>query len=132
MRDVFDSFARSWKDVEKPKPLEVEASLPKLSPLHGLAIFSGLGLIGMSIGAAIGTYVFFGTVTLVGLMALIEGNPKLKWLARHSSRGIDIIIFGATIYATSTLGITVSAALTFAGLGYTLIYSPFLRNGSMK
>jgi len=32
------------------------------------------------------------------------------------------------LYATANLGITVSAALVFAGLGYTLVYSNYLRS----
>jgi len=113
------------------KGLKQKYSLPEVKPLGvtaGLAIFSGIALVGASIGAAIGTYVFFGTVTLVGLVVLIESNKHLRWLAMKSNKGIDIVIFGATLYATANLGITVSAALVFAGLGYTLVYSNYLRS----
>lgn len=102
-----------------------------INPLTGLAVFTGIALVGASIGAAIGTYVFFGTVTLVGLVAIIESNKHLKYIAVKSNKGIDLFIFGATIYATAALGITISAALVFAGLGYTLVYAPYLRNAEI-
>jgi len=109
------------------KPYTIPTIKP-IDPVLGLAVFSGIALVGASIGAAIGTYVFFGTVTLVGLIALIESNKHLKYVAIRSSRGIDLVIFASTIYATAALGITVSAALVFSGLGYTLFYSPYLRS----
>ena len=101
---------------------------PRLTPGQGLLIFSGIGLVGASVGAAIGTYVFFGSVTLAGLIALIESNSHLKRLASRSTTLIDVTIFAGTLYATASLGVTVSAALVFAGLGYTLVYSPYLKN----
>ena len=118
------SFRKSNREKYNSMP-----DIKPISPVVGLAIFSGIALVGASIGAAIGTYVFFGTVTLIGLIALIESNKRLKYIAVRSNKGIDILIFGATIYATATLGITISAALVFAGLGYTLVYAPYLRNG---
>jgi len=114
----FPSFKKVSDDMPIVKPL---------NPAVGLAIFSGMALIGVSIGASIATYVFFGTATLVGLMVLIESNKHLKWIAVKSNRGIDILIFSATLYATASLGVTVSAALVFAGLGYSLVYAPYLR-----
>lgn len=106
---------------------DVLPNVKPISPTVGLAVFSGIAVIGASIGAAIGTYVFFGVATLTGLVVLIESNKYLKYAASKSSRSIDIVIFIATVYATASLGITVSAALVFAGLGYTLVYSPYLR-----
>lgn len=93
----------------------------------GIGIFSGMALIGTSIGATIGTYVFFGTVALVGLAAIIESQPRLKKLATRSNKLIDVMIFIGSVYATATVGITAAAALTFAGVGYTLVYGPWLR-----
>jgi len=64
----------------------------------------------------------------MGLIVLIENNRYLKFIAVKSNNFIDILIFGATIAATASLGITITASLTFCGLGYTLMYSPFLRD----
>ena len=103
-----------------------------LSVPAGIAIFSGIALVGVSIGATIGTYVFFGTATLVGLVAVVESQPILKRLATKSNRGVDLIILGGSIYAMGVLGPTVAASLTFAGLGYTLVYAPWLRLENKK
>jgi len=99
----------------------------EMDPRFGAAVFGGVAVIGLGVGAAIGTYVFFGAVTLAGMVAVIETNPKLKRLAASSTRVIDVGLFVATIYAVSTLGITAAASLTVAGLGYSLIYGPYLR-----
>ena len=130
METVENKFVKNMglpKFRSKSKSNRIMPEIKPLTPVVGLAIFSGIALVGASIGAAIGTYVFFGTVTLVGLIALIESNKHLKYLAIRSNKGIDLLIFGSTIYATASLGITISAALVFAGLGYTLVYSPYLR-----
>ena len=103
-----------------------------LSAPVGLAIFSGIALVGASIGATIGTYVFFGTATLVGLIVVVESQPILKKLAVKSNKIVDLMILGGSIYAMGVLGPTVAATITFAGLGYTLVYAPWLRSGIQK
>lgn len=72
------------------------------------------------------TYVFFGIITLLGLVGLIESVPSLKWLAKRTANLIDILIFVLTIVATVQLGVTITASLTIAGLLYTAVYKPFL------
>ena len=102
----------------------------KVTPIPfwvGASIFSVLSFIGLSIGATIGTYVFFGIATLMGMIAISESNGFVKTLVMKSNKTFDLIIFGFTIYATAVLGVTVVASLTFAGLGYTLVYAPWLR-----
>ena len=108
-------------------PLTQKYNNPISVPV-GIAIFSGMALVGVSIGATIGTYIFFGTATLVGLVVVIESTPLLKRLAFKSNKAIDIAILVASIAAIATLGPTVAASLTFAGLGYTLVYAPYLRS----
>lgn len=123
MRDTFDIYNYRAKTEQEIK----QKFRPQLSASTGLAIFSGITIVGASIGAAIGTYVFFGTATLVGLIAVIESQPAIKKLAVKSNKVIDVVILGASIYAIASLGVTVAASLTFAGLGYTLVYAPYLR-----
>lgn len=96
---------------------------------QGTLIFAGLALTGISIGATIGTYVFFGTVMLVGMASVIQSSERFKNIVKKSTRTIDIAFLLATLYATAILGVTVTAALTFAGLGLTLVYFPALREG---
>jgi hypothetical protein len=116
-------------DIRRKKTDYSEVRETIIDPLTGLAVFSGIGIAGISMGATVGTYVFFGTVTLVGLIAIVESNRSLKVLTTRSNKLIDVMIFGASVYATASLGVTVSAALVFAGLGYSLVYAPYLREG---
>ena len=122
------------KKHKKP-PKERKKSLfnriPEVKPLSlmtGVFIFGGLTVVGLAIGAVIGTYVFFGAITLAGLIAIAESNKYIRYLIVKSNRLLDVIIFALTIYATISLGITMTASLTFAGLGYTLVYAPYLRS----
>ena len=112
---------------EKSKARGIQENINHISVPVGIAVFSGIAIVGASIGATIATYVFFGTATLVGMMVVIESQPRIKRLAIKSNKAIDLVILGASIYAIGTLGVTVAASLTFAGLGYTLVYAPFLR-----
>lgn len=90
-------------------------------------LFIVVCIIGIYIGAAIATYIFMGILTLLGLVFLIEAIKPLKWLVERSVSILDIIIFGITIIATLQLGVTIAASLTVAGLGFTMLYAPFVR-----
>jgi hypothetical protein len=134
---MFALYREYYNDILKSKGLEEDIkeprkpySFPTVKPLPlgvGLAIFSGMAIIGASIGAVIGTYIFFGCATLAGFIAIAESNKYVKWIVVHSTQWIDLLIFAATMIATVSLGVTVTAALTFAGLGYTLVYAPYVR-----
>jgi len=91
-------------------------------------MFIGFALVGVALGTTISTYVFFGIMTLAGLIAIIESNKYIKYLAQKSNRLLDVLIFIGTLYSTISLGITITASLTVAGLGYTLVYAPWLRS----
>jgi hypothetical protein len=58
---------------------------------------------------------------------MIEAIKPLKWLMSRTSNIFDMILFGFTILATLSAGLNVAAALTVAGVGYTLVYGPYLR-----
>ena len=109
---------RLFRQVPDIKPLPVSV---------GAFIFTGIAIMGICIGTIIATYVFFGAITLAGFIALVESNKYLKYLIIKSNKLLDVLIFGATLYATASLGITITASLTVAGLGYTLVYAPWLR-----
>lgn len=88
----------------------------------------GLTLItGLVVGGTITTYLFFGVLTLGSIVAIAESNERIKRLIHKSSRTIDVVIFVGTLAATATLGVTVTAAWTVAGLGYSLVYAPYVR-----
>ena len=79
------------------------------------------------VGGFIQTAAFFGAITLLGLVVVVESIPMLKWLLQRTSKVVDVIILIATIIATANLGLNITAALTIAGIGYTLIYAPYIR-----
>ena len=117
----------------KPKPPKVKRKwfyIPETKPLSissGAFLFGGITLVGIAIGAAIGTYVFFGCITLAGFIAISENNKYIRYAVQRSNKMVDVSIFALTLYATLALGTTITAALTIAGLGYTLVYAPWLR-----
>lgn len=116
--------------LHRKKPKRFLKTIPEVKPLSlkaGAFIFGGISATGILIGAAIGTYVFFGAITLAGLIAIVESNKYFRYIITKSNKLLDVLIFALTIYATISLGITMTASLTFAGLGYTLVYVPWLR-----
>lgn len=72
-------------------------------------------------------WTIFGLLTLAGLIGLIENISWLKWLVYRTSTFWDIIIFGATIIATVQLGVTITASLTIASIGFTFAYRPYIQ-----
>lgn len=99
-----------------------------MSKTHqGLGIYAIIVFIAFLIGSYILVATFFGIVTLIGLIALVESIPLLKWFVRKTSSLVDILLFTLTIIAVTAYGLNISAALTMAGLGFTLIYAPYIR-----
>lgn len=79
------------------------------------------------IGSYILTATFFGMLTLIGLIVLVESIGPLKWLLSRTNKAFDIILFVFTILATMNYGLNIAASLTVAGMGYTMVYAPYLR-----
>jgi hypothetical protein len=124
-------YRQTSVQTEAPSEPLFKMELPTVKPINfktGALVFAGVSVIGVvAMGAAIGTQIFFGAVTLGGLIALMESNKYLKWIVIHGNIFIDIAIFIASIYATAMLGVSIAGALTFAGLGYSLAYAPYVR-----
>jgi hypothetical protein len=93
----------------------------------GGIVFLFVVILAFLIGSFILTAVFFGMLMLIGMIVLIESIGPLKWLVTKMSRLLDMIIFGLSIAAMASYGLNITAALTVAGLGYTLVYAPYLR-----
>lgn len=72
-------------------------------------------------------WTIFGLLTLAGLIGLVENIKWLKWLVYRTSTFWDIMIFGATIIATVKLGVTITASLTIASIGFTFGYRPYIQ-----
>jgi hypothetical protein len=95
--------------------------------VKGIALFALLVLLAFIIGSYVLTATFFGMIMLIGMVVVIETIPPLKWLVSRMTSTLDVVIFLATISATAMLGLNITAGLTVAGLGFTLIYAPYLR-----
>lgn len=78
-------------------------------------------------GGHVAMYAFSGFITLCTLVFLLESISTLKWLAYHLNKLFDILIFAFGIYAKIHFSVTLAMALMFAGLGYTLLYGPYIR-----
>lgn len=129
LKELFKSPPNEEKQRKKTRLKFKKA--PKVKPISftkGALLFIGLSWFGMLISAAIATYVFFGVATLAGLIAIAENNTYIRHCIIKSNRLVDVLIFILTIYSTLTLGVTITASLTIAGLGYTLVYTPWLRS----
>lgn len=83
--------------------------------------------VGFMIGGTLTMYLFAGICTLAGLIALVESIPLLKWLLRRTTQAVDVIIFVLTLIASFSAGVTVAMSYMIAGLGFTLIYAPMLK-----
>jgi hypothetical protein len=114
---------------QEHKPL-FKLDLPEVKPIGwktGIAITGAVAVIGLGIGVSIGTQIFFGAATLLGLVMLIESNKYIKYIVIKGNVVIDVAIFLASIYALGALGPTISGGLMFAGIGYTGIVAPRYR-----
>jgi len=123
-------FSKACEPDKEHKPLFTSLNLPKpneLSLLAGAVLFTGVVVVGIGIGAAIGTQVFIGSVALMGLVVMSERYPTVKFVIQRSNMLIDLVIFAGSIYAVSALGVTLAGGVTVMGLGYTLLYAPYVR-----
>lgn len=133
MRVLKHHLQSAIKRVKDSVPRPKVKPIPKTKPLSfktGAFLYAGFIISGMLIGSVIATYIFFGLIMLSGLIALVECNSVLKYMVKKTNKLCDLIIFALSLYATISLGITITASLTFAGLGYTLVYAPWLRSKS--
>ncbi len=90
-------------------------------------VFGIILFIAFLIGGWIVNAAFLGVVTLLGVIALVEGIKPLKWLVKRSTAGIDIFFQVIVILATMHYGLNITASLTIASLGFSLVYAPKLR-----
>lgn len=119
---------RKAHDEQYHEPFKLD--LPEIKPLNlktGLLITGGLIIVGITAGAFIGSQLFFGTVSIVGLVLLAENNKYVKWVIVNGNIWIDLLIFGASLYALIKLGPTVAGGLTFAGVAYSGVVAPYYR-----
>lgn len=94
----------------------------------GIILFVIIAVVAWNAAAWVFGAFFFGCLILLGFIGLIESIAPLKWFLSRVSKTFDVVLFIASIIAMSMFGLNISAGLTVAGLGYTLIYAPHLRS----
>lgn len=80
----------------------------------------------------IATYVISGILLFAGLVALAESVPPIKWVLSRTGNALDIAIFAFSIYAMSSMGVTVAIGLGVAGLLFSVYYKPLLKGKATK
>lgn len=124
-----------WERATDKEHAPFKLDLPEVKPINlktGLLITGGLVIVGIGIGTAIATQIFFGAVTMVGLALLVESNKYIKYIVVRGNLLLDILIFGGSIYALASLGPTIAGGLTVAGVIYTGVYAPYVRRQHRK
>lgn len=90
-------------------------------------IFGATLVIGIIIGGYMTGIIFFGVLMLLGIIAIVESIPVLRWICERMPSFLDVIITGASIISIATLGLTVAGSLSIAAFGWTMVYAPWLR-----
>lgn len=123
---IADAKARRQPITELPA-MEFANEYTGFSVKNGSIIFAAVCGVGLLVSAAIATQVFFGVVALGGIVAIAETNRTVKTAVVKGGKVLDLVLFGASIYAMAYLGVTVAGALTITGLGLTLVVLPSMR-----
>lgn len=92
-----------------------------------LIMYVGAIIVCIFIGGHILEYIITGILTLASFVLLVESIPTLKWFIHKTHKLVDILIFVFAIYAKVNFGVTIAMALMFAGLGFTMLYAPYIR-----
>jgi hypothetical protein len=92
-----------------------------------LVLYIGAFIVCIFIGGHIIEYAITGILTLASFVLIIESMPSLKWFIHKTNKLVDILIFCFAIYAKIHFGVTIAMALMFAGLGFTMLYAPWIR-----
>lgn len=93
-----------------------------------LLICLGIAVLCLLIGGIVLESMVAGIITFISLIALIENVPLLKWVVARTSMLIDCIIFGFGVYAKIHFGVTIAIGIMFAGILFSLLYAPYIRD----
>lgn len=98
-----------------------------MSKQQSLALYVVLFIVSMFAGGIILEATITGVMILVSFIVVIQGSSVVRWIAAHSWYLLDICIFVVALYAKFHFGVTIAMAFTYAGLGYSLLYAPYLK-----
>jgi hypothetical protein len=92
-----------------------------------LYIYLGIALIGIFIGGKCIEYITCGILALLLIVILSESIKILKWFIAKSGGLADVLLFAFSIYLILNKSTELAFCLLYASLGFTLLYSPYIR-----
>ena len=94
---------------------------------HYLYIYLGIAVLGIFIGGKYFEYIIGGFMALLLIVALSELISFLKWFIATTRGLADVLLFIFSIYLMISKSIDLSFCLFYASLGFSLLYSPYIR-----
>lgn len=98
--------------------------------MHYFYGYIAIVIICLFIGGNVLVYMISGVLTLISFVMAVESVPLLKWFVTKLSALFEVGIFIFGVYAKIYFGVTIAMALLFAGIGYTMLYRPYLKEMS--
>ena len=94
---------------------------------YGIIAFVVIMLIGGIVGGMLLSYMFFGLIFFVSLVALTESIRPLRFIVYRLGSFFDIALTLGSIYVLFVGGVTAGAGITIGSLLFTIIYRPYIR-----
>lgn len=92
-----------------------------------LYIYIGIAIIGLIIGGNSIKYVFGGILILLSIVISSESITLVKWFIAKTGGLVDVLLFVFSVYLMITKSATIAFCLFYASIGFTLLYSPYVR-----
>jgi len=94
---------------------------------HYLYIYLGIAVLGIFIGGKSLEYIMCGFIALVLIVVLSELITFIKWFIAKTGGLADVLLFVFPVYLMIPKSIDLAFCLFYASLGFSLLYSPYLR-----
>ncbi len=92
-----------------------------------LYIYLGIAVIGIFIGGKYCEYIICGILALGLTVILSELITLIKWFIAKTGGLADVILFVFSMYLILSKSTDLGFCLLYASLGFTLLYSPYIR-----
>lgn len=92
-----------------------------------ILIYVGLTIIGFIIGGNFIKYIFGGILILLSIIVSSESITILKWFIAKTAGLVDVLLFVLSVYLMTTKSATIAFSLFYASSGFTILYSPYVR-----
>jgi ABC-type amino acid transport system permease subunit len=99
---------------------------------HYLYIYLVIAVIGIFIGGKYIEYIICGFLALLLIVVLTELITIIKWFIANTGGLADVLLFVFSVYLTFTKNSDLAFCLLYANIGFTLLYSPYIRESYGK